>query len=194
MKRKYLVILVTVLLLVAVALPVGAQTIWQTYGNVRAKQLDVLGATTLRGATTAAALTVTSLTNSGAASATTVTATGLQVNGNGVVTGTLTSTGALGVATRINYVPQAIFTVVEAEPITPTGTLQLLTAAGSVTAPLAAGSAGQVLVLLNTAAQTITIADTTGQLLSGNIALGQWDVATLVYYGTAWIQVSESDN
>ena len=47
MNRKMLVTAVTVLLLLAIALPAGAQTIWQTYGNVRAKQLNVLGATDL---------------------------------------------------------------------------------------------------------------------------------------------------
>lgn len=83
MNHKMLVTLVTVILLLAIALPVGAQTVWQTYGNVRARALDVLGATTLRGATSAAALTATSL----------------QINGNGVVTGTLSATGDLGVAT-----------------------------------------------------------------------------------------------
>lgn len=94
----------------------------------------------------------------------------------------------------MNLVPQSALTITNGGVITPTGALQLLTAAGPVTATIAAGSSGETVVLLNTAAQTITIEDTTGQLFSGNIALGQWDSATLVYYGTAWIQVAESDN
>lgn len=71
MKRQTIVTLVTVLLLVAIALPVGAQTIWQTYGNVRAKQLNATGAADLDstlnvdGATTLAALTAATVNVTG---------------------------------------------------------------------------------------------------------------------------------
>ena len=179
MKRKYLVTLVTVLLLVAIALPVGAQTIWQTYGNVRARQLHVLGATDLDGATTLASFTADTINSSGNAS----------------VDGTLSVNGdALSIAAQVAIAPRTAISVTDGGIITTTGTIQMLEAGGNVTATLAPGTSGEIVTLINTSNVTITVEDTTGQILSGNIALGQWDTATVVYYGVSWVQLAESDN
>lgn len=115
--------------------------------------------------------------------------------GNAAFDGTLTANGTdLIVAQTLAIAPQTAISVTNGGVLTPTGTVQMLTAAGNVTPTLGSGSAGDVVMLINTANLTITIADTTGQIFSGNIALGQWDTATLVFYGTSWIQVAESDN
>ena len=98
MKRKHLVTAVTVILLVAVALPVGAQTIWTNFQNVRAKQIDVTGASTLRGVTTipsGGSLVVASgatLTTNGY---TTGDVTTLNVSGESKLTGATWITGTL---------------------------------------------------------------------------------------------------
>lgn len=59
---------------------------------------------------------------------------------------------------------------------------------------LASGQAGQLLTLINTANTNVLIQDTSGQILSGDLTLAQWDTATFVFYGTSWIQIDESNN
>ena len=185
MKRKYLVTAVTVLLLLAIALPAGAQTIWQTYGNVRAKQLNVLGATDLDGA----------LNVDGATTLASFTADTINSSGNASVDGTLSVNGdALSIAAQVAIAPLTAISVTDGGIITTTGTIQMLEAGGNVTATLAPGTSGEIVTLINTSNVTITVEDTTGQILSSDIALGQWDTATVVYYGVSWVQLAESDN
>lgn len=134
-------------------------------------------------------------------------ATDLNVIGNQTVGGTSATTGNasfagtvavngsdLAVAKMLALVPQTAITATNGGIITPTGTIQMLAAAGAVTPTIAAGSSGDVVTFINTSNAAITIVDTTGYLLSGNIVMGQWDSATVVWYGTSWIQVAESDN
>lgn len=79
--------------------------------------------------------------------------------------------------------------------LTPTGTYQPLTSAGNVGfGSIAPGEAGQMLILINQANTTITISDTGSLRLSGNLALGQYDSATLISDGVNWIQLSTSNN
>jgi hypothetical protein len=79
--------------------------------------------------------------------------------------------------------------------ITPTGSYQQLESAGTVgTSSIAAGSAGQILVLVNTTNTTITISDTGTLKLSSNAALGQYDSLTLISDGTNWIEIGEGGN
>lgn len=95
--------------------------------------------------------------------------------------------------TRI--VPQSVVTVTMNGIITPTGSFQKLSAAGGVgTASIAAGTAGDVLVLYNTANQSIVLSDTGTLKLTGNITLGQYDSLTLVSDGTNWVQLSTANN
>lgn len=79
--------------------------------------------------------------------------------------------------------------------ITPTGTYQPISAAGAIgTASIAAGSAGDLLLLINTGANTITLTDTGTLVLSGNAALGQRDSILLISDGTNWVEVAQTDN
>ncbi len=79
--------------------------------------------------------------------------------------------------------------------ITPTGTYQLLESAANVsTSNLAAGTTGQLLILVNTADTTITITDTGTLKLSGNAAITQYDTLTLISDGTNWLELSVSNN
>lgn len=189
MNRKMLVTAVTVILLVAIALPVGAQTIWQTYGNVRAKQLNVLGATDLDGtlnvdgAATFEALTMGALV-----------ADSFNVTGNADVGGNMEVVDHLLTQEHFYMIPPAVVTVTDGGIITPTGAVVELTAAGAVGAELAAASDGQFLILINTVAQTITISETTGVRIAGDFAMGQYDTLTLIGQGVSWHEVARSNN
>lgn len=105
-----------------------------------------------------------------------------------------TIAGIVSAGEFAGFVAQSAVTVTDGGIITATGTYQPLTAAGTVTATVAAGAAGRVLVLVNTAAQTINIQDTGIQKLSAAIALGQYDSLILWSDGTNWIEISRSDN
>lgn len=181
---KPLLVLFVLALLLTLSGVAGAQIGkgWFEVEHLRATgNMDVDGTSTFRDTMTVKANQVVTST-----SATT---------GNASFAGTVAVNGSdLAVSQMLAIVPQTAISVTNGGIITPTGTIQLLTAAGNVTPTIAAGSSGDVVTLINTANLTITIVDTTGYLLSGNIVLGQWDSATLVWYGTSWIQVAESDN
>jgi hypothetical protein len=79
--------------------------------------------------------------------------------------------------------------------LTPNGTYQPLQAAGNVsTASITAGTAGDVLVLVNESNVTITFTDTGTLKLSGNAALAQYDALTLSSDGTNWVEIAQADN
>lgn len=109
--------------------------------------------------------------------------------------GTFTVNGSdLVVAHTVAIAPQSAISVTNGGVITPTGTIQLLEAAGNVTATLASGGSGDVVTLLNTANVAILIQDTTGQILASDATLGQWDTLTVYWYGTSWIELDRSNN
>lgn len=121
------------------------------------------------------------------------------VGGNLAVDGTFAGTVAvngsdLAVAAQLAIVPQTAISLTNGGIITPTGTVQEITSSGNVTVTLASPGNGDILVLLNTANVSIVIEDTTGQTLAGNVTLGQWDTLTLLGRGTAWIELSRSNN
>lgn len=89
---------------------------------------------------------------------------------------------------------RSALTVTNGGTITALGTYQPLTSSGTVTATLAAGAAGRVLVLINTANTTINIQDTGIQKLSAAAALGQYDSLLLWSDGTNWIEIARSNN
>lgn len=92
-------------------------------------------------------------------------------------------------------VPQAAISVTMNAIITPTGSYQPLESAGTVnTASIATGTAGDLLVLENTAATSIVLTDTGTLKLSGNLTLGQYDSVTLLSDGTNWVQLATSNN
>lgn len=103
----------------------------------------------------------------------------------------------ISIDTFLNTTPQTALTLVMNGDLTPTGTFQPVTAAGAVSvsgADIAAGTEGDLLVLLNIGSNTITLSETTGLVSAGDIALGTLDSATLVYRGTSWYQIGASNN
>lgn len=103
----------------------------------------------------------------------------------------------ISIDTFLTTAPQTPLTLVMNGDLTPTGSFQPITAAGAVSisgADIAAGNHGDLLVLLNIGANTITLTETTGLVSAGNIALATLDSATLVYSGTSWYQIGASNN
>ena len=104
------------------------------------------------------------------------------------------SDGDAVVADDLRITAQTAITVTNGNAFTPTGTYQPIQAAAEVTPTITVGTAGDVVVLINTSANTINIADSGTAKLSAAAALGQYDSLTLWCDGTNWIEVSRSDN
>jgi hypothetical protein len=86
--------------------------------------------------------------------------------------------------------------VTDGATITPAGSYQPLSSAGTVTATIATTgmAAGDQLVLVNTTNTTINVLDTGTAKLSAAAALGQFDALRLVFDGANWVEVSRSNN
>jgi predicted acyltransferase (DUF342 family) len=111
------------------------------------------------------------------------------------VTDDATVTDDLTVGSDLTITPRAVITITQAVTLTPTGSYQQLTAAGAVSfGAITAGTAGDLLTLVNIGSNTITITDTGTLKLTGNLALGQYDSATLLSDGTNWIQLATANN
>lgn len=108
--------------------------------------------------------------------------------------GLTTSDGDVVVADDVRVTAQTAITVTDGTPFAATGTYQAIQAAGEVTPTITVGTAGDVLVLINTSAQTINIADTGIQMLTADFAMGQYDTLTLLCDGTNWLELSRADN
>jgi cytoskeletal protein CcmA (bactofilin family) len=106
------------------------------------------------------------------------------------------SANDLTVADFFNVTAQGVVTATMNGWITPTGSLQPLTAAGAVSIDGGTNIAHltDYLILVNIGAQTITISETTGLISAGNIALGAGDSATLIWADGGWIQIGLSNN
>lgn len=103
----------------------------------------------------------------------------------------------LSIDTFLTVEPQTALTLENNDALDPTGTFQPITAAGAIGisgGDIAAGDDGDLLILLNIGANTITITETTGLVSAGNIALGTLDSATLVYRNNSWYQIGASNN
>lgn len=101
----------------------------------------------------------------------------------------------LFVSAWVRVVPRTGVVVTMNGIITPTGSYQPISSAGTVnTAQIAVGTAGDMLFLVNTSATTIVISDTSPLILTGNISLGQYDTLLLRSDGTRWIQLATSNN
>jgi len=182
---------------------------------ITATGLTVNGSANITGATSAASVTATGLTVNGnanitgATSAASVTATGLTVNGNANITGTFNAsgnstvggtfavTGDTGLSADLLFAAQTAVAVTAGNIITPTGTLQEITASGAVSTNLIADATGSgtILILVNSSANEITLAEAGGNLvLSADTVLGQWDTITLVNWVGNWIEIAQADN
>lgn len=110
------------------------------------------------------------------------------------VTDDLTVTDAANVSDLI-LTPATSITVTMNATITPGGSYQPLTSAGTVnTSSITVLPAGEVLTLVNNSNTSIVFTDTGTLKLSGNITLGQYDSLTLRSDGTNYIQLSTSNN
>lgn len=197
MKTRILTVgILAAVLMLGLLAPATAQSPVSEFDTILADRVVATDNVTAPDVTVSDDLTVTDAATVGGALGVTgaTTMAALNATGNATFGGTLAVTGAAAFATKVNIVPQTAITVTNAAVFTPTGSLQLIQAAGGVSPVLASGSSGQVVTLLNISNQTITIADTTGQLLSAAGALGQWDTLTLVWYGTSWIELARSNN
>lgn len=171
-------VLIGVLLILAFAFAVDAQGVRQNFEWIVAKRLTV---------DTSASIG-TDLTVGDD-----VTATG-DIAGASVAASSMTLTGA-GVLGTVRLTPATAISVTMNMTVTPAGSYQPLTSAGTVgTGVIVAGSAGDVLTLVNNSNTTITISDTGTLKLSGNIALGQYDTLVLISDGTNWVQLATTNN
>jgi hypothetical protein len=119
----------------------------------------------------------------------------VQFQDGGVEVFSIADGGALTMGTWGQWTAQTAISVTHDGIITPTGTYQQLESADAVgTSNVAAGSAGQLLVLVNTTNTTITISDTGTLKLSSDAALGQYDSLTLISDGTNWVELAQADN
>jgi hypothetical protein len=91
-------------------------------------------------------------------------------------------------------VPRTAISVTAGSLITPTGTYQRLSSAGTVTPTMGTATAGDLVTLINTTATTINLADSGIAKLSAAWAGGQYDTLTLRFDGTNWLELSRSDN
>jgi len=114
-----------------------------------------------------------------------------------VVADSLVLTTTLSVGTKMKLTAGSVVTCTNGTGgCAPTSSYQPVTAAGAVGATIATTgwSAGQMLVMVNTGTNAITITDTGTTMLSGNIALGQYDSLWLIFDGTNWIMLGTSNN
>jgi len=89
----------------------------------------------------------------------------------------------------------ATVAVTQDSTITASSTVVQLTAADSVgTSSISTSAAGQLLIILGPASNTVTISDTGTLKLSGNHALSANDTLTLLGDGTNWNELSFVNN
>lgn len=85
-------------------------------------------------------------------------------------------------------------TVTNSQQITPTASMNLITATVPATITLGAPSINALFALENVSAQTITLVDTGTTVLGGNWAAGQYDTIWLWYDGSRWVELARSNN
>lgn len=186
MKTRILAVgILAVALAVGLLAPATAQSPVSEFDTILADRVVATDSMTAPDVTVSDDLAVTDAATVGGA---------LAVTGNASMAGTLAVIGDVAFTADVVLPAQATQTVTTSATFTPTGALQRITAVGSATPVLGSGSDGQVVILLNTGAQAITLADTTGQTLAGNWVGGQWDTLTLVWYGTGWFELTRANN
>lgn len=114
--------------------------------------------------------------------------------GNVDVTGNLEVVDHFANSGQTYFVPGDALTVTDGGIITPTTTVLELTAAGTVGAEMGVAGDGQLVTLINTVNQTITITETAGARMAGNFAMGQYDTITFMGAGVTWFEVARSNN
>lgn len=183
-------VVIAVVLVLALFVGVNAQAVATNFNWVVTKLLTVTDtATFTSGVNVAGALTAASTVDAGA-----TTVDSLIVDGAANFTGRIVAADYFATTDWMYFIPPAALTVTDGAVITPTATVMELTAAGAVGAELINAGDGQLLILVNTGAQTITISDTATIESTGDIALGAADTLTLIGVGVKWYELASSNN
>ena len=184
MRKSMTPVIVAVVLVLALFVGVNAQAVATNFNWVVTKLLTVTDTATFTSGVNVA----------GALSAAATTVDTLIVEGNGDVVGNFEVADHLLTQAELYMIPPAALTVTNGGTITPTASVMELTAAGAVGAELINAADGQLLILINTSANTITISETAAAVMAGNFAMGQGDSLTLMGNGVVWYELSRSNN
>jgi hypothetical protein len=111
-----------------------------------------------------------------------------------IATGDVTAGDHLIAGDFLRLTAATSITVTNGGTLTPTGSYQPITAAGTSGISLGTGAAGNYACIVNASAQTITITDTGTFVGAGNAALGQNDSVCAIFDGTNWVEVSRANN
>jgi hypothetical protein len=182
--------LIAILLLLVLTVGVNAQAVATNFTWVVTKLLTVTDTATFTSGVNVAG----TLSASGGIDAAGTVVDTLIVEGNGDVVGNFEVADHLLTQAELYMIPPATLTITDGATIVPTGVVMELTSAGAVGAELSTAGDGQLLILVNVGAQTITISDTATIESTGDIALGQYDTLTLIGSGVKWYQVAASNN
>jgi len=120
-----------------------------------------------------------------------ITGATLALSGNAAVT------GVVKVGTFLQYASVTTQTVVNTQPITPTGTYQHIAAAVAVYTNnlIRAGAlTGQLWILQNIGTPSITITDDNTCNLNATYAMGISDTLGLMFDGTTWVEIFRTNN
>jgi hypothetical protein len=117
----------------------------------------------------------------------------------GEIIGDTSNTNSLTVDASLAFKPGEVQTIAGGGTILPNRTFLTLVAAGSVTTSTSSAVAdgfadGQLLILMNDDSNAITVKDNANTVLSGDIALGQGDTLTLIWFTDTWYQLATSNN
>ena len=184
MRKSMTPVIVAFVLVLALFVGVNAQAVAINFNWVVTKLLTVTDTATFTSGVNVA----------GALSAAATTVDTLIVEGNGDVVGNFEVADHLLTQAELYMIPPAALTVTNGGTITPTASVMELTAAGAVGAELINAADGQLLILINTSANTITISETAAAVMAGNFAMGQGDSLTLMGNGVVWYELSRSNN
>ena len=115
----------------------------------------------------------------------------LDVDDDFVLNTSDSMSGRLEIGTFLNLTAQTSITVTNSAVFTPTGTYQLIVAAGEVTPTIATTgfTTGDQLELHNTGAAVINLVNGGTQLLKDDYPMDQYDVLGLRWNGTAWVEL-----
>ena len=182
--------IVAVVLILALFVGVNAQAVATNFTWVVTKLLTVTDTATFTSGVNVAG----TLAASGGLDAAGTTVDSLIVEGNGDVVGNFEVADHLLTQAELYMIPPDALTVTNGGVITPTASVMELTAAGAVGAELINAADGQLLILINTSANTITISETAAAVMAGNFAMGQGDSLTLMGNGVVWYELSRSNN
>jgi hypothetical protein len=138
--------------------------------------------------------TVTTFTNLKVKNSATI-SNDLTVTDTVAVGNDLTVTDDATIASALNLTPGTVVTITQSATLVPNGSLQPIASAGAVSfGVITAPSNGNVLLVVNTGAQTITISETASIVTAGNLALGSGDTVLFAYIGTKYYQMAPIGN